>query len=140
MEVKKMHNEVYSFALKTVLNEIHDICPDIKNSFMFKEDGEIIAGDEDTSKEVMGRVVDSFNGLLDKSDTIGGIEGIILEGSKGKVNISFISDFYFLTVTSKKADMKQVDTVTRVLIPTILKLLEKINPASLKWGQGVEPL
>lgn len=127
-----MDNEVYSFALKTALNEIHDICPEIKNSFMFKEDGEIIAGDEDTSKEVMGRVVDSFNGLLEKGDTIGGIEGIILEGSKGKVNISSVSDFYFLTVTSRKADMKQVDTVTRVLIPTILKLLEKINPASLK--------
>jgi len=39
-----MDNEVYSFALKNTLNEIQNICPDIKNSFMFKEDGEIVVG------------------------------------------------------------------------------------------------
>lgn len=132
MEVKKLDNEVYSFALKTALNEIQNICPDIKNSFMFKEDGEIIAGDEDTPEKAIARVVDSFNGIMEKADAIGGVEGVTLEASKGRVNISSMSDLYLLTVTSRNADMKYVNTVTRVLIPTILKLLEKIHPAPLK--------
>jgi hypothetical protein len=127
-----MDNEVYSFALKNALNEIQNICPDIKNSFMFKENGEIIAGDENTPKKVVVRVVDSFNGILEKADAIGGVEGVTLEGSKGRVNISCMNDLYLVTVTSIKADMNYVNTVTHVLIPTILRLLEKIHPAPLK--------
>jgi hypothetical protein len=127
-----MDNEVYSFALKNALNEIQNICPDIKNSFMFKENGEIIAGDEKTPKKVVVRVVDSFNGILEKADAIGGVEGVTLEGSKGRVNISCMNDLYLVTVTSIKADMNYVNTVTHVLIPTILRLLEKIHPAPLK--------
>jgi len=132
MEVKNVDNDVYSFALKNALNEIQNICPDIKNSFMFKEDGEIVAGDENTPEKAVVHVIDSFNGILEKAESIGGVEGIILEGSKGRVNISYMNDLYLVTVTSKKADMNYVNTVTRVLIPTILRLLEKIHPAPLK--------
>ncbi|MCK4313267.1 hypothetical protein KAW04_00730, partial [Candidatus Bathyarchaeota archaeon] len=107
-----MDNEVYSFALKNTLNEIQNICPDIKNSFMFKDDGEIIAGDENTPEKVVVRVIDSFDGILEKADAIGGIEGITLEGNKGRVNISCMNDLYLVTVTSRKADMNYINTVT----------------------------
>ena len=127
-----MDNEVYSFALKNTLNEIQNICPDIKNSFMFKEDGEIVAQDENTPQNVVVHLIGSFDGILEKADAIGGIEGITLDGSKGKVTISCMNDIYLVTVTSKKADMNYVNTVTHVLIPTILRLLDKINPAPLK--------
>lgn len=133
-----MDNEVYSFALKNTLNEIQNICPDIKNSFMFKENGEMIAGDENTPKKVVVRAIDSFNGILEKADAIGGFEDVTLEGSKGRVNISCINDLYLVTVTSRKADMNYVNTVTHVLIPTILRLIEKINPAPLKSTSPLE--
>lgn len=135
MEVNNVDNEVYSFALQNTLNEIQNICPDIKNSFMFKDDGEIIAGDENTPEKVVVRAIDSFDGILEKADAIGGIEGITLEGNKGRVNISCMNDLYLVTVTSRKADMNYINTVTHVLIPTILKLLEKIHPAPLKSNQ-----
>ena len=127
-----MDDEVYSFALKNALNEIQNISPDIKNSFMFKENGKIIARDENTPQKIVVRVTDSFNGILEKADAIGGVEAVTLEGSKGRVNISCINDFYLVTVTSRKADMNYVNTVTHVLIPTLLRLLEKIHPAPLK--------
>ena len=127
-----MDNEVYSFALRNTLNEIQNICPDIKNSFMFKEDGEIVAEDENTPKKVAVHVIDSFDGILEKADAIGGIEGVTLDSSKGRVTISCMNDIYLVTVTSRKADMNYVNTVTHVLIPTILRLLDKINPTSLK--------
>ena len=127
-----MDDEVYSFALKNTLNEIQNICPDIKNSFMFKEDGEIVAQDENTPQNAVVHLIDSFDGILEKADAIGGIEGITLDGSKGKVTISCMNDIYLVTVTSKKADMNYVKTVTQVLIPTILRLLDKINSAPLK--------
>jgi len=127
-----MDNEVYSFALKNTLNEIQNICPDIRNSFIFTHDGEIIAGDENTPEKTIVRVVDSFDSILEKADTLGGIESITLDSSKGRVSVSCMNDLYLVTVTSKNADKNYVNTVTRVLIPTVLKLLERISPAPLK--------
>jgi predicted regulator of Ras-like GTPase activity (Roadblock/LC7/MglB family) len=127
-----MDNEVYSFALKNTLNEIRNVCPDITHTFMFTEDGEIIAADENTHEKTIIQVIDAFDGILEKADKIGGVEGITLEGSNGRVNVSCIKDMYFATVTSKRADINYVNSVTRVLIPTILKLLEKICPTPLK--------
>jgi len=132
MDVINMDDEVYSFALKNALNEIQKICPDIRNSFMFKEDGEIIAADENTPERTIVNVVNALDGLLEKANALGSIEFVALESSKGKVNLSCINDYYFVTVTSKKADLNYVNTVTRVLIPTIIKLLEKIGPAPFK--------
>ena len=132
-----MDNEVYTFALKNALNEIRNVCPDITNTFMFREDGEIIVGDENTSQKTMVHVVDAFDGIFEKADAIGGVECITIEGSNGKVNVSWLNDLYFVTVTSRKADMNYVNTVTRVLIPTVLRLLEKICPTPLK---GNSPL
>jgi len=130
--VKNLDNEVYSFALKNTLNEIRNVCPDITHTFMFTEDGEILAADENTPEKTIIQVIDAFDGILEKADKIGGVEGITLEGSNGRVNVSCIKDMYFATVTSKKADINYVNTVTRVLIPTVLKLLEKICPTPLK--------
>ena len=127
-----MDNEVYTFALKNALNEIRNVCPDITNTFMFREDGEIIVGDENTSQKTMVHVVDAFDGVFEKADAIGGVECITIEGSNGRVNVSWLNDLYFVTVTSRKADMNYVNTVTRVLIPTVLRLLEKICPTPLK--------
>ncbi|MDI6905625.1 MAG: hypothetical protein QMD13_09125 [Candidatus Bathyarchaeia archaeon] len=130
-----MDTEIYSFALKNALNEVRNICPDIKNSFMFRKDGEIIAGDEATPEKAMVRVANAFHGILEKAEAIGGVGGVTFEGSKGRANISCVNDLYLVTVTSRKADMKYVNTVTRVLIPTALRLLEKIHPAPLKSKQ-----
>jgi predicted regulator of Ras-like GTPase activity (Roadblock/LC7/MglB family) len=132
MEVKQMHDEVYAFALKNTLTEIQNICPDIKNAFIFKEDGEIVAGDANTPEKTIVRLIDDFEGIFEKADSINGVEAIILEGCKGKLFVSSINNFYLVTVTSGKADVKYVNTVTRVLIPTVLKLVENFNPASFK--------
>jgi predicted regulator of Ras-like GTPase activity (Roadblock/LC7/MglB family) len=132
MEVESMNDEVCAFALKNTLNEIHSICPDIKSAFIFKEDGEVIAGDVNTPEKTIVRVLDSLDGILDRAESVNGVEGIILEGNKGKVIVSCMNALYLVTVTSEKADMKYVDTVTRVLIPTVLKLAEEFNPTSLK--------
>jgi len=132
MVVKIMTEEVYAFALKTTLNEMRKVCPGITNSFMFKIDGEIIAGDEKTSEKTMVRVVDAFDGVLEKAEAVGGVKSITLEASKGRVYVSRADDTYLVTVTSKKADIQFVNTVTHVLIPTVLKLLEKISPTPLK--------
>lgn len=129
---RKMDNKVYSLALKNTLNEIRNVCPDVISTFMFKEDGEIIAEDEGTPEKTIVRVVDAFDGVLEKASAIGGVEGAIIEGHNGRVSVSCLNDIYLVTVTSRKADMNYVNAVNRVLIPTVLKLLDKIRPDPLK--------
>jgi predicted regulator of Ras-like GTPase activity (Roadblock/LC7/MglB family) len=127
-----MDNEIYSFALKNTLNELRNVCPDINSTFVFRENGEIIAGDENTPEKTITHVTDTIDDTFNKAEAIGGVEGVTLEADNGGVNVRRVDDFYVVTVTSKKADMKLVNTATRVLVPTVLKLLEKISPASLK--------
>jgi hypothetical protein len=76
------------------------------------------------------RVVDAFDGILERAEAIGGVEGVTIEGNNGRVNVSNVNDLYLVTITSRKADMNYVNTLTHVLIPTVLKLLEKILPTS----------
>ncbi|NWF87638.1 hypothetical protein HXY32_07535 [Candidatus Bathyarchaeota archaeon] len=127
-----MDDEVYAFAVKSALNEIRNICPEIISAFMFKEDGEIIAGDDATSEKTMVRVVDSFDTILEKADAIGGVDSITFEGSKSRLNMSCMNEVYLVTVASEKADMKYVNATTRVIIPTVLKLLEKICSSPIR--------
>lgn len=124
-----MDNDAYSFALRNTLNEITNACPDIQSIFLFKEDGDIISGEEKAQEEAAVHTVDALDDVLEKAETLGGVQSIILEGNRGTVNVSRIKDFYLVTVVPEKADLKYINTLTGVLVPTVLKLLEKINPA-----------
>jgi len=127
-----MDSEVYSFAIRNTLNEVRNVCPDITNTFMFREDGEIVSGDEGTPEKTIVRCIDAFDDILEKAGAVGDVESIILEGKNGRIDVSHVNDFYLVTVTSKKADINYVHTITRVLVPTVLKLLEQICSTPLK--------
>ncbi|MGC8939403.1 MAG: hypothetical protein ACP5IM_02475 [Candidatus Bathyarchaeia archaeon] len=133
-----MDNEAYSFALKTALDEIRNLCPDVTGAFIFREDGKVIAGDGALADKVMVRVVDAFNGIFEKANAIGGVNAINIEGLDGRVSVSHVNDVYMVIATSKKADVNYVGTVTRVLIPTVLRLLDKICPTPLKSKSAIE--
>lgn len=129
-----MENDICLFALKSTLDEVQKICPDIKNTFMFNESGKIIAADGNTPEETIIDTINALHKILEKADPIGGVEAIFLDGDKNRLNVSHINDLYLITVTPKKTDWNYVNTVTHIFIPTVLRLLEKIDPASLKWG------
>lgn len=123
-----MNNNVYSFALKSTLDEIQGVCPDVSHIFIFK-DGEILAKGETTNEKTANRTIDAFDAITERADAIGGVETVTIQGANGKVNISCINDFYLTTVLSKTADEKYVNTLTRVLIPIVIKLVDNVHPA-----------
>ena len=124
-----MNNNVYAFALKSTLDEIQGICPDVSNTFIFK-DGKILAKDETTNEKTVNSTIDAFDAIKERADAIGGLEAVTIQSDNGQVNIACMNDFYLTTVLSSEADEKYVNTLTRVLIPTVIKLVEKIHPAS----------
>jgi len=125
-------NDVYAIALQNALDEIRNACPDIQHAFIFKDTGEIIAGDAETPQKVIVRVLDAFNGIFSRAKAIGGIEAVTLKCGGGTVALHSFGEHHLVMVTSANADLNYINTLTRVLIPTVLKLLEKISPTPLK--------
>ncbi|MEM3153451.1 MAG: hypothetical protein QW629_01910 [Candidatus Bathyarchaeia archaeon] len=127
-----MENDVYAIALQNALNEMRNACPEIQHAFIFKETGEVITGDAGTPQKVIVRVLDAFNGIFNRAEAIGGIEAVTLKCGGGTVTLHSFGENHLVMVTSAKADLNYINTLTRVLIPTVLKLLEKISPTPLK--------
>jgi len=124
-----MSNEVYAFALKNTLNEIKNVCPDVSNTFIFK-DNKLVAKDETTTEENIKHTINAFEAITERADAIGGLEAVTFQGSNGRISIFCQNEFYLTTVASKEADENYVKTLTRVLIPTVIKLVDKIHPAT----------
>lgn len=134
-----MSSEAYAFALSNALTEIRHVCPDVQSSFLIDKDATVVAEDAETPKATVAEVVKSLDGILDKADTIGGFNALLVEGTKGNVHISSVKDMYLAMVTSKKADLQYVETVARVLIPTVVELLDNLGTAPLEQLPPAHP-
>jgi len=127
-----MYDEAYSAALQNALTEIRNICPDVHTSFLFDKEGSIIAGDNGTQEYNLEKTVNSMEGIFEKAETIGGLDALVIYGNRGKVHISCVNDMYLALVASEKADMTYIQTISRVLIPTVIKLLDSITSTPFK--------
>jgi len=123
-----MNNDPYAVALKTALTEINNICADVSRSFIFAKDRVIASGDPEPDEETMKKTIDSFQSVAEKADTIGSLKAFYVNGKKGKVILSGVNDMYLALAASENADTTYLHSVTRVIIPTVLKLLETITP------------
>ena len=128
-----MDSEVYAFALKNTLDEMQKACSDIKNAFVLDQNYTIIAHDDNTTEETLTRAVEVLNEMFQKTDKMGGVDDLNIQGINGRVNVSRMEEVYLVTVTSRKADLKYVNTVTRILFPTVLKLLDKLEPKPIRF-------
>jgi hypothetical protein len=130
-----MPDEVYTFALNNALGEIKNVCPDVSHILIFKENNEILAKDTSTDEETAVSAVDAFRALTKRAEVTGGIESLTLNGADGQMNITRMGDYYLANITSNEADEKYVKALTRVLVPTIFKLIDMIHPASADGEQ-----
>jgi len=128
-----MSKDQYATALETTLKEIKNICRGIKSSFIFTKDGEIVAGDSEAS-DTIKKALHSFQNIREKAEAIGGIHEFYVDGSEGNIQISQVNEMYLATAMSENADTKHLQTITGVIVPTILKLLKDIvrAPTPLK--------
>jgi len=129
--VRELTDETRSFALETTLNEIRNACPNVQASFLLDKEANIIARDSETSEADVEQISELLDAMLEKADAIGGLNALVIEGSKGNVHLSSIEDMYLTLVAPKKTDMENLQTIPRVLIPTVIKILDTL-PTSPK--------
>jgi len=139
-----MNEEVYTVALKSALTEIKRVCPDIRSAFILMNDGTIVAGDEQTADPSLEKAASSLQSLVEKAASVGGLDNLVIDGEKGKVYVSCVNGMYSVMALSKHADLSHLRTVTGVILPTILKVLDSITsettpPTPLKSAPFVPP-
>lgn len=125
-----MQTDSSTIALDNALNEVKNVCPGLSHTFIFREDNQILAKDQNTTIDEVNSTKQAFNAIDQKANIIGRIESICFTGSNERVNISRINDFYLTTIASHEADEKIVTNLARILVPTMLKLVENSNPIS----------
>ena len=118
------------FAVQSVLNEIKNISPEVSNTFLFAVNGEILAKDDDTSLLSAGPAAKAFNLLVEKTEPIGRLESVTFCGSHQRMNISRMKDSYLATIASKESSPRRAETLTRVLVPAILRLVDNLQLAT----------
>lgn len=117
--------EAYSTALQPVIDEFKGVAPEIVNTFIFDETGEIIASTETGTDEQIKKSIDAFNNISDRAGTVGSIETLIIQGANSQLNITAIKNLHVATVSSLSADKKIVKILTGILIPTVVKLVDQ---------------
>jgi predicted regulator of Ras-like GTPase activity (Roadblock/LC7/MglB family) len=122
--------ETYSTALQTIINEFKNISPEITNTFIFKKDGEIVASTETTTKDQIKKLISAFNDIADRAGNIGGIETLTIQGANSQLSIASMNNRYLVNVSSHAADEKIVKTLTQVIVPTVVKLVDQISELS----------
>lgn len=123
-----MNKEVYTAVLKNALVEIKNVCPNIKKAFILMDNNTIVAGDEQAVNPSVKRAINSVQSLAEKAVTVGGLNDLLIDGDKGKVYVSQVNGMYSVMALSKGSDLPFLRTVTGIILPTILKLLNSMSP------------
>ena len=125
-----MSNDLEAFALKSTLIEVKNACPDVSHAFIFKDDDTILATTEETNEETATQAAKTFNAMSKRANTVGGLESATFYSTNNRMNIFHVNDYYLAVVGSEEADEKNSADLTRILIPTVLRLTEKISDFS----------
>lgn len=122
-----MNEELYNVALKNALTEIKNACTDINWSFIISSDGTVVSGEDDVRDSTKTKAANSFQSLAQRAGAAGGLDSILIDADNGKVYGSDVNGMYFVAGLAKGADLVYFRTVTRAVLPTILKVLDSIT-------------
>jgi len=119
-------SQAYTSALQTMVDEIHKTTPEITGSFIFTDNGKILAKDEFTTEQSAKKLITAFNDIDRKSQTIGGLETLTIFGNHNQIYVSGVKDLYLATICTRKADKKTIELLTKVLVPSVVKLADQL--------------
>ena len=128
-----MNENAYVATLKNVLMEIRNVCPDVRYSFIFTKEGVVVTGDPPVlGQKEIEKAVSSFQSVLEKATSFGGVDSLLIDGSNGRLLVSSVEGMYLGMVMSKNVDMRYLHSIVHATVPVIFKLLNNLVSAPLK--------
>jgi hypothetical protein len=123
-------SQPYVFALKNGLEEIKKVEPCLQKIFLFQKDGNVVAQDSQIGVEEVKALTGFFVELMQRAENIDAIETLTIEGKDTTLNITLIGDLYAGSVYSRKTDERTVKALTKIVIPTIIKIVDHLSPVT----------
>ena len=125
-----MVTEVYSNPIQTIIEEIKNISPEITNALVFKSNGQTIACTQTITETQTKKFVANFASIALQADTIGSIENFTIQAVDCQINIVAVDDCFLATVSSLTVKPEILKSLTQVVVPTIVRLVNQIEPHS----------
>lgn len=113
-----------SNPLQTIIEEFKNFSPQLASAFIYKDNGETIAASKDTSQENIKCLFNNFNNINQLAKDIEQMEVLTIRGKKGQLAITAINNYFLATVSEGEANQKIVKSLTQVIVPTVIKLLD----------------
>ena len=117
--------EAYPNPLQTVIDEFKNICPETTNAFIFKNTGQIIANTKATTEDQTKKLIANFNDITQQAETIGDIENLTIQAGDSQLHITAMNNLYFATVSTQAANQEIVKSLTHVVVPIIVGLVDQ---------------
>ncbi len=108
-------------ALQTLLKELKTLSPDIASVFVFKRDGETLAASENATPEQTQHLIAGLNSIT-QAESIGGIENFTIQDVDTQLSVAAVGEVYLAAVASRSEDQKIVNSLTKIVIPTVIQL------------------
>jgi hypothetical protein len=123
-------SQAYIFALRNAVVEIKKLEPCLQSIFLFQKDGQVIAKDDQTRDEQVRALTGFFGALQNRAENVDALTDFSLAGAESTLNICSVGDLYAGTVFSRETDPKTVKALTKIALPTIIKLVDQFAPAN----------
>ncbi len=132
--------EAYINPLQTVIDEFKNISPETTNALLFKNNGQTIASIKAASEDQTRKLIFNFSNIESQAQAIGGIEYLTIQTTENQLSVTAMNNLYFATVSSREANQEIIKSLTQVVIPTIVYLVDQtaLNPLETQPPQALQ--
>ncbi|MGF3522820.1 MAG: hypothetical protein ACQXXJ_06965 [Candidatus Bathyarchaeia archaeon] len=123
-----MSSEECVVTIQNTLSEIRNICPQILTAFVFKPDKTVLATAKDTDKIDVASTVDALCMLIRHARVGGDLESFSVDSVEQRAVVTRLYGVYFAMVYSRTADEKVIASLSRGIVPIVLRLVELVQP------------
>jgi hypothetical protein len=117
--------EAQTNPLQILLNEFKTLSPETTNTLIFNSDGQIIANTKIQPEEETKKLISDFCSIAQQAQTIGGIENLVIQAVDSQLTVTTMDDLYLTMVSSRAASQEIVKSLTQVVVPTVVKLINQ---------------
>lgn len=121
--------EVQNNPLQIIIDEFKNLSPETTNALIFKGNGQTVANTQATNPDQTRKLILSFGSISSQAIPIGGVETLTIHAAENQLNITAMGNFYLATVSSRSANQEIMKSLTQVVVPTVVKLMDQIVSA-----------
>jgi hypothetical protein len=128
-----------SEAIQTVIDEFKTLSPDISKVLVFKLDGETLATNKETTPE-QTQVLIAFLKGIKHTECIGGLENFTIQDVNSQLAVTAVGNVFFAAVSSRLGNQKSINSLTKIVAPTVIRLAQGTVRVSSEKPKLQEPI